>query len=54
MSALVFHAPTSPTLPVEGGGRSPVARIFCVGRNYEVHAREMGTQVDREAAVLVH
>ena len=26
----------------------PVARIFCVGRNYEDHAREMGQVVDRE------
>jgi fumarylpyruvate hydrolase len=49
MSALVFPAPTWPTLPIEGDGRIPVARIFCVGRNYEAHAAEMGTQVDREA-----
>ncbi len=28
--------------------RYPVARIFCVGRNYEDHAREMGQVVDRE------
>lgn len=27
----------------------PVRRIFCVGRNYEAHAREMGVEVDREA-----
>ena len=27
----------------------PVNRIFCVGRNYEAHAAEMGTVVDREA-----
>ncbi|WP_158813869.1 fumarylacetoacetate hydrolase family protein [Methylocapsa sp. S129] len=26
----------------------PVARIFCVGRNYEDHAKEMGLAVDRE------
>jgi fumarylpyruvate hydrolase len=30
-------------------GAFRVARIFCVGRNYEAHAAEMGTQVDREA-----
>jgi fumarylpyruvate hydrolase len=46
---LLFPAPEWPTLPVEGGGRVPVARIFCVGRNYEAHAAEMGTSVDREA-----
>ena len=28
--------------------RSP-RRIFCVGRNYEAHAKEMGVAVDREA-----
>jgi fumarylpyruvate hydrolase len=27
----------------------PVARIFCVGRNYVEHAKEMGNEVDREA-----
>lgn len=27
----------------------PVNRIFCVGRNYEAHAAEMGGSVDREA-----
>jgi fumarylpyruvate hydrolase len=48
-TALLFPAPEWPTLPVEGGGRVPVNRIFCVGRNYEAHAAEMGTKVDREA-----
>jgi fumarylpyruvate hydrolase len=48
-AALVFPAPAWPTLPVTGGGRVPVARIFCVGRNYAAHAAEMGTEVDREA-----
>jgi fumarylpyruvate hydrolase len=27
----------------------PVNRIFCVGRNYADHAKEMGVEVDREA-----
>jgi fumarylpyruvate hydrolase len=32
-----------PTVAVEGGGpRFPVRRIFCVGRNYPEHSREMG------------
>lgn len=31
-----------PTVAVEGGLRFPVRRIFCVGRNYPEHAREMG------------
>jgi fumarylpyruvate hydrolase len=29
--------------------RFPVRRIFCVGRNYEAHAREMGKDPTREA-----
>jgi fumarylpyruvate hydrolase len=29
--------------------RFPVRRIFCVGRNYEAHAKEMGVAADREA-----
>jgi len=34
------HAPV--LLPVTGGGNFPVARVFCVGRNYVEHAKEMG------------
>jgi fumarylpyruvate hydrolase len=37
------------TVPVVGGGTFPVRRIFCVGRNYAAHAREMGHDPDREA-----
>jgi fumarylpyruvate hydrolase len=47
---LLFPAPPIPTLPVRGRREViPVRRIFCVGRNYEAHAREMGGTVDREA-----
>ena len=35
-------------IPVAGGGVFPVRRIYCVGRNYEAHAREMGFEADRE------
>ena len=32
-----------PSLPVEGSEeRFPVRRIYCIGRNYAAHAREMG------------
>jgi fumarylpyruvate hydrolase len=48
MSDLVIAAPPIVTLPVAGGGRFPVRRIFCVGRNYAAHAREMGHDPDRE------
>jgi fumarylpyruvate hydrolase len=47
MSDLVIPAPPTPTLPVEGGGRFPVRRILCVGRNYAAHRAEMGHD-DRE------
>ena len=36
------------TVPVVGGRSFPVRRIFCVGRNYAAHAREMGHDPDRE------
>ena len=45
----VFELPPTPTVPVVGGGRYPVRRIYCVGRNYAAHAHEMGFEVDREA-----
>ena len=38
-----------PSLAVEGSNaRFPVGRIYCVGRNYADHAREMGHDPDRE------
>src|SRR5687768_10021491 len=38
-----------PSVGVEGStSRFPVRRIFCVGRNYAEHAREMGHDPDRE------
>ncbi|HZX29771.1 MAG TPA: fumarylacetoacetate hydrolase family protein [Rhodocyclaceae bacterium] len=39
----VFSPAPLPSLPVQGtDARFPVRRIFCVGRNYADHAREMG------------
>ena len=38
-----------PSLAVEGSdARFPVGRIYCVGRNYAEHAREMGHDPNRE------
>ena len=49
MTDYLFDPPPVPSLPVIGENRRfPVRRIFCVGRNYEEHAREMGHVVDRE------
>jgi len=50
MSEFLFPAPPIPAAPVRGRTeRVPIRRIFCVGRNYEAHAREMGVAADREA-----
>jgi len=38
----VIPVPAAPTVPVVGGGVFPVRRIYCIGRNYVEHAREMG------------
>ncbi|TDK27245.1 FAA hydrolase family protein [Luteimonas aestuarii] len=38
----VIQAPPVPRVPVRGGGAFPVRRIYCVGRNFADHAREMG------------
>ena len=46
----VFDAPKQASLAVQGTeDRFPIRRIFCVGRNYEAHAREMGKDPTREA-----
>jgi len=46
----VFPPHESPTIAVVGcDNRFPVRRIFCVGRNYADHAREMGANPEREA-----
>ena len=46
----VIAAPASASVPVAGaaGATFPVHRIYCVGRNYEAHAREMGKDPARE------
>ena len=46
---LAVEAPPLVTLAVAGRAeRFPVNRIWCVGRNYAAHAREMGKDPDRE------
>ncbi len=44
----VVPPPAQATVPVAGGGSFPVRRVYCVGRNYAEHAREMGHDPDRE------
>ncbi len=49
MSAFVIAPPPMVAVPVAGGGSFPVRRVFCVGRNYAAHVREMGGDPDRES-----
>src|SRR5688572_925580 len=48
--SFVFPAASAPSVPVRGcAERFPVHRIYCVGRNYAAHVREMGGNPEREA-----
>ncbi|MDN3919354.1 fumarylacetoacetate hydrolase family protein [Roseateles violae] len=48
-SSYIFPPAEIPSVAVRGSSaRYAVARIFCVGRNYAAHAREMGGNPDRE------
>jgi fumarylpyruvate hydrolase len=48
-AAFVLPAPAVSSVPVVGSSaRFPVRRIWCVGRNYAAHAREMGKDPDKE------
>jgi len=50
MTQFLFPVPLIPAAPVRNRPeRIALRRIFCVGRNYEAHAKEMGVAVDREA-----
>ena len=47
--SFVFTPPSVVGLPIVGSDRLfPVRRVYCVGRNYAAHAREMGFDPDRE------
>ncbi len=49
----VIDTPAVPSLPVAGRDeRFPVRRVFCIGRNYAEHAREMGATVDASAPMF--
>lgn len=48
MADYVIAPPPIVAVPVAGGGLFPVRRVFCVGRNYAEHAREMGHEPGRE------
>ena len=46
----VIPAPRSSRIPVRGGGTFPVRRIYCVGRNFADHAKEMGASAPASKA----
>ena len=50
MTDHVIPTPAAPSVAVAGSAaRFPIRRVFCVGRNYAAHAREMGKDPTREA-----
>ncbi|KRG70093.1 fumarylacetoacetate hydrolase family protein [Pseudoxanthomonas dokdonensis] len=46
----IIPAAELPRVPVRGGQTFPVRRIFCVGRNFADHAREMGASAPASRA----
>jgi len=49
MTDYAFTPPAIPSLAIFGSSaRFPIRRVFCVGRNYAAHAREMGSDPNRE------
>ncbi len=49
MTHYAFPPAETPSLAIAGSeDRFPVRRVYCVGRNYAAHAREMGNDPDRE------
>ena len=53
MTDFAFPPTAAPTVEIAAGGqRFPVHRIYCVGRNYADHVREMGGDTEREPPVF--
>ncbi|HJT98943.1 MAG TPA: fumarylacetoacetate hydrolase family protein [Rhodanobacteraceae bacterium] len=51
--SFVFDTPRIASLPIAGGvARFPVHRVYCIGRNYADHAKEMGAVPDRAQPVF--
>ena len=47
--SFIFPPPPAPGIEIAGATeRFPVHRIYCIGRNYASHAREMGKDPERE------
>ncbi|MBB5208918.1 fumarylacetoacetate hydrolase family protein [Chiayiivirga flava] len=53
MTDYAIPAPPVPSLAIRGmSARFPVRRIYCVGRNFAEHAKEMGASIDRGTPVF--
>jgi fumarylpyruvate hydrolase len=53
MANHLFPPSSIPVLPIEGDARRfPVHRIYCVGRNYAEHVREMGGDAGRDRPIF--
>ena len=53
MTDFAFPPPAAPSAAISGSTqRFPIHRIYCVGRNYAEHVREMGGDTEREAPVF--
>ena len=53
MSEYAFPAPPVPSVAIHGSAqRFPVHRIYCVGRNYAEHAKEMGSDPKKDPPVF--
>jgi fumarylpyruvate hydrolase len=53
MNNHLFPPPSIPVLPIEDDARRfPVHRIYCVGRNYAEHVREMGGDATRDRPIF--
>lgn len=52
-TAYVFEPEARPSLAVQGSSaRFPVRRIYCIGRNYLAHIREMGEADERDPPIF--
>jgi fumarylpyruvate hydrolase len=55
LPAYIFEPEARPSLAVQGSSaRFPVRRIYCIGRNYLAHIREMGEADERDPPIFFH
>ena len=53
MTDFAFPPPATPSAAISGSPqRFPIHRVYCVGRNYAEHVREMGGDTEREPPVF--